>query len=68
MADGTPRRETDAEATSPEPSQSAGPTEEALTRGRAASTPFVLLGSVALTIWAVVGLVTAALLLVWWLG
>jgi hypothetical protein len=43
-------------------------TEEAVARGRASETPFVLLGSVASVIWLVVGLVVAAALLVWWLG
>ena len=43
-------------------------TEEAVARGRASETPFVLLGSVATVIWLVVGLVVAAALLVWWLG
>ena len=42
-------------------------TEEAVARGRASETPFVLLGSVATVIWLVVGLVVAAALLVWWL-
>ena len=43
-------------------------TEEAVARGRASETPFVLLGGVAAVIWAVVGLVAAAVLLLWWLG
>ena len=43
-------------------------TEEAVVRGRASETPFVLLGSVAAVIWIVVGLVVAVALLVWWLG
>ena len=43
-------------------------TEEAVARGRASETPFVLLGSVATMIWLVLGLVVAAALLVWWLG
>jgi len=43
-------------------------TEEAIARGRASETPFVLLGSVATVIWLVVGLVVAAALLAWWLG
>lgn len=50
-----------------EPTSEAGSTEKALARGRAAGTPFVLLGGIALTIWTVVGLVTLALLLLWWL-
>ena len=43
-------------------------TEEAVARGRASETPFVLLGGVATVIWIVVGLVVAVALLVWWLG
>ena len=43
-------------------------TEEAVARGRASETPFVLLGSVATVIGLVVGLVVAAALLVWWLS
>lgn len=69
MADDRPTTDDDAPLlTSPEPSEPAGPTEEAVTQGRAAGTPFVLLGSVALAIWTVVGLVAVALLLVWWLA
>lgn len=52
----------------PEISGPAGPTERAVTQGRSAGTPFALLGGVALAIWAVVALVAALLLLVWWLG
>lgn len=44
------------------------PTEKALARGRAAGTPFVLLGSVAATIWIVLALVASAALVVWWLA
>jgi hypothetical protein len=43
-------------------------TEEAVARGRASETPFVLLGGVATVIWIVVGLVVAVALLVWWLS
>jgi hypothetical protein len=43
-------------------------TEEAVARGRASETPFVLLGGVATVIWLVVALVVGAALLVWWLG
>jgi hypothetical protein len=50
-----------------EPSEPPGPTEEALTQGRSPGTPFVLLGGVALVIWAVVALVAGAVLLLWWL-
>ena len=42
-------------------------TEEAVARGRASETPFVLLGSVATVIWLVGGLVVVAALVVWWL-
>lgn len=52
----------------PEISGSAGPTEKAVTQGRSAATPFALLGGVALVIWAVVAVMAAVLLLVWWLG
>jgi hypothetical protein len=51
-----------------ETSDAPGPVEDAVTRGRSAGTPFVLLGGVALTIWTVVALVAAVLLLLWWLG
>jgi hypothetical protein len=68
MAEDTKRAEDEPEETIPERSVPAGQTEEAVARGRAASTPFVLLGSVAVTIWIVVALVTAAVFLVWWLG
>ena len=42
--------------------------EDAVRRGRWSGTPFVLLGSVALTIWLVVGVVAGIVLLVWWLA
>ena len=42
--------------------------EDAVRRGRWSGTPFVLLGSVALTIWLVVGVVAGLVLLVWWLA
>ena len=51
-----------------ETSDAPGPVEDAVTRGRSAGTPFVLLGGVALTIWTVVALVAGVLLLLWWLG
>ena len=59
------------EAVQAEPAEisgAAGPTEKAVTQGRAAATPFALLGGVALAIWAFVAVVAAVLLLVWWLG
>jgi len=43
-------------------------TGEAVVRGRGSGTPFVLLGGVALVIWAIVAIVAAAVLLLWWLG
>ena len=42
--------------------------EDAVRRGRWSATPFVLLGSVALTVWLVVGVVAGIVLLVWWLA
>jgi hypothetical protein len=42
--------------------------EDAVRRGRWSATPFVLLGSIALTIWLVVGVVAGIVLLVWWLA
>ena len=42
--------------------------EDAVRRGRWSGTPFVLLGSVAVTIWLVVGVVAGIVLLVWWLA
>lgn len=49
----------------PQPGESV---EDAVRRGRWSGTPFVLLGSVALTIWLVVGIVAGIILLVWWLA
>jgi hypothetical protein len=68
MAEVTRHADDESGQTTPERTVPAGPTEEAVARGRAASTPFVLLGSVAVTIWAVVAIISAAVLLVWWLG
>jgi hypothetical protein len=68
MADDDHTTEQDVAEASPEASQPAGPTESAVARGRASGTPFVLLGGVAFTIWTVVAIVTAAVLLIWWLG
>ena len=42
--------------------------EDAVRRGKWSGTPFVLLGSVALTIWLVVAVVAGIVLLVWWLA
>ena len=68
----TDDRETGRRATGasdrPELSEPAGPAERALVTGRPAGTPFVLLGGIALAVWAVVAVVAAALLLVWWLA
>jgi hypothetical protein len=41
--------------------------EKRVARGRAASTPFVLLGGVATVIWAAVAVISLAVLLTWWL-
>jgi len=49
------------------PSAPTRKTEKVVARGRAARTPFVLLGGVALAIWTVVAIVAIALLAVWWL-
>jgi len=42
--------------------------EESVARGRASTTPFVLLGGIALVIWSIVALVAGGLLLLWWLS
>ena len=52
----------------PRAARQADTTPETVVRGRDSKTPFVLLGGVALVIWAIVALVAAALLLIWWLG
>lgn len=44
------------------------PIPEATRRGQWWATPFVILGSVAGLVWTVAGLVTLAVLLIWWLG
>ena len=67
MANETTSPVRQAEIDPPEPSEPAGPTEEALVQGRSPGTPFVLLGGVALAIWSVVAVVAAGLLLLWWL-
>jgi hypothetical protein len=36
-------------------------------RGRSTRTPFVLLGSVAATVWSVAALIAGVALLLWWL-
>ena len=42
--------------------------EDVVRRGRWSGTPFVLLGSVAATLWLVVALVAGLALLAWWLA
>lgn len=42
--------------------------EDVVRRGRWSGTPFVLLGSVAASIWLVVAAVAGIALLVWWLA
>jgi hypothetical protein len=44
------------------------PVAEAARRGQWWATPLVILGSVATVVWVVAGVLTAALLLVWWLA
>lgn len=51
-----------------EPGRLDEPVGEAARRGQWWATPFVVLGSVATTVWVVAAAVTAALLLVWWLA
>jgi hypothetical protein len=43
------------------------PVGEAVRRGQWWATPLVVLGSVATVVWAAAGILTAALLIVWWL-
>jgi hypothetical protein len=52
----------------PEPSDPAGPAERAVVTGRPAGAPFLLLGGVALAIWAVVAVLAVGLLVLWWLA
>jgi hypothetical protein len=42
--------------------------EETVARGRAWSTPFLLVGSVAAVVWTTAALVALVALLVWWLA
>ena len=63
--DDTPPKDDVASEEAPPPTDT---TEDTVARGRASGTPFVLLGGVALVIWAIVAVVAAALLLLWWLG
>jgi hypothetical protein len=50
-----------------EPSDEGSAVEEVAT-GRSAATPFILLGSVALTIWLAAALAIGIALAVWWLA
>lgn len=69
MADNTTREQGERiEARPVEPASPAGPLEEEVVRGREAGTPFVLLGGVMATVWAVVALVALGLLALWWLA
>ena len=43
------------------------PVGEAVRRGQWWATPLVVLGSVATVVWVAAGILTAALLVVWWL-
>jgi hypothetical protein len=43
------------------------PVGEAVRRGKWWATPLVVLGSVATVVWVAAGILTGALLLVWWL-
>ena len=43
------------------------PVGEAVRRGEWWATPLVVLGSVATVVWIAAGILTAALLVVWWL-
>jgi hypothetical protein len=53
----------------PRDSEGSAVEQEARTvsRGRAARTPFVVLGSVAAVVWLAAGLIVVAAILVWWL-
>ena len=50
-----------------EPGRLDEPVGEATRRGQWWATPLVVLGSVATVVWVAAGLLTAALLLTWWL-
>jgi hypothetical protein len=51
----------------PEEQSSVKAETRTVARGKAARTPFVALATVATLVWLVAGLVTAAVLLLWWL-
>jgi hypothetical protein len=61
-------RETRGTAPRDEPGRLDEPVGEAARRGQWWVTPFVVLGSVATVVWVAAGLVTAAVLLIWWLA
>jgi hypothetical protein len=44
------------------------PVAGAVRRGQWWATPLVILGSVATVVWVVAGVLTAALLVIWWFG
>ena len=50
-----------------EPARRGEPVGEAVRRGQWWATPLVILASVATLVWVVAGIVTAGLLLLWWL-
>lgn len=50
-----------------EPPVEEEPLEETVARGSSGATPFLVLGSVAATIWAVVAVVAGGVFLLWWL-
>jgi hypothetical protein len=55
------------EPETPEAPASAESEARAVARGKAGRTPFVALATVATVVWLTAGLVTAAVLLIWWL-
>jgi hypothetical protein len=60
-------REREPEPTEDAPRQGES-VEDVVRRGRWSGTPFVLLGSVAATIWLVVAVIAAIALLAWWIA
>jgi hypothetical protein len=62
MTEPEARDESEAEETSPVLEEA-----QVVARGRAARTPFVALGGVAVVVWTVAGLLAAALLVLMWL-
>jgi hypothetical protein len=57
----------DTDETRQREAEDAATVEKRVARGRAASTPFVLLGGVAAVVWAAVAIISLAVLLTWWL-